>query len=123
MDGVSTDSGDQSRLHSAPVEPGLVARVRAWLEARVEADPAPHLRAQLERAQAIAGIVADIGIDEEVVAGALLYPFVDSGALGKQAVADAFGPDIAQLVRELVRLGAFGFPVSWEPERGLFYSK
>lgn len=79
----------------------------------------PRGSAQIKRAHAIAQTVEDMGVDEEIVVGAMLYPLVEGSLLTKRAVAKQFGQEIAQIVRELIRLSSFGFPESWDPDKGL----
>ena len=75
--------------------------------------------AQIKRAQAISQIVDEMGVDKEIVVGAMLCPLVEGGLLTKRTLAKQFGQEVAQIVRELIRLGRFGFPDSWDPDKGL----
>ncbi len=51
--------------------------------------------------QAIADTVAEVGGDEEMIAAAWLHDTVEDTAATHQDIEDAFGPGVAQLVREL----------------------
>ncbi len=75
---------------------GLAERLRA------ERDLAPEI---IARGEAIAAIVAGLTDDEEILAGALLFPLVDAGAISAERAAELGGPNAARIAGELQRLG------------------
>ena len=75
---------------------GLAERLRA------ERDLAPEI---IARGEAIAAIVAGMTDDEEILAGALLFPLVDAGAISAERAAELGGPNAARIAGELQRLG------------------
>ncbi|MEJ2515187.1 MAG: bifunctional (p)ppGpp synthetase/guanosine-3',5'-bis(diphosphate) 3'-pyrophosphohydrolase [Gammaproteobacteria bacterium] len=77
-----------------------------------------HL-APADRGEAIAGLLGEIRAEDDIRAAALLYPLVEAGAITPEAVARRFGDALARCVDELCRLGAFGLPTHWTPDRPL----
>jgi GTP pyrophosphokinase len=86
--------------HVGPRQSALTAALRA------ETGVAPDV---LARAQAIADIVGGLTDDEEILAGALLFPLVESGAIGSERAAELSGPNAARIASELQRLGTLNF--------------
>ncbi|MEM9057946.1 MAG: HD domain-containing protein, partial [Pseudomonadota bacterium] len=78
-----------------------------------------HAGPTVEHALAIADLVELLGVDREVIAAAMLYPVLERGLVSKRKLAAVFSAEVMALVRELVRLGSFGFPDGWTPDKGL----
>ena len=71
-----------------------------------------HSAAALERARAIADLVAELTDDADIVAGALLFALLEAQALTpEQAIAQG-GAAAARIATELVRLGSFSVTMS-----------
>ncbi len=64
-------------------------------------------RACLERASAIAGIVQPLGVDEDIVIAALLYPLLEAALLDDEQAAALAGPNAARMAVDSVRLKQF----------------
>lgn len=60
------------------------------------------------RGLAVADLLADLGMDHDVVAAALLHEQVETGELTVAAVEQRFGPAIAQLVEDVTALELIG---------------
>ncbi len=71
------------------------------------------------RGESIAGLLGDIRAEDDVRTAALLYPLVEAGAITAEAVSKRFGEAQARRVEELCRLGGFGLPDHWTPDRPL----
>ena len=76
-------------------------------------------RAACRHARELDRIVSELRQDPAICAAAVLYPLVQSGDLTARAVAEEFGDEIQHLVSELLRLGSFGLPPQWTPDRPL----
>ncbi|MGE0113924.1 MAG: bifunctional (p)ppGpp synthetase/guanosine-3',5'-bis(diphosphate) 3'-pyrophosphohydrolase [Steroidobacteraceae bacterium] len=61
----------------------------------------------LERATAIAGIVEPLGVDADIVIGALLYPLLEANLLDDERAAVLAGQNAARIARDSVRLKQF----------------
>ena len=61
----------------------------------------------LERAWAIANIVLPLGVELDIVSGALLYPLLEANLLDDELAADLAGPNAARIARDSVRLKQF----------------
>lgn len=94
--------------NDSPVRAARAASPRESLLAylRAERTIAPDV---LARAEAIAGIVAGLTDDEEILAGSLLFPLVDSGAISAERAAELGGDNAARIACELHRLGTLSF--------------
>ncbi|MGD1977015.1 MAG: bifunctional (p)ppGpp synthetase/guanosine-3',5'-bis(diphosphate) 3'-pyrophosphohydrolase [Gammaproteobacteria bacterium] len=57
--------------------------------------------------------------DPEIRAAALLYPPAEAGLISLDVIGSDCGPDIQRLVTEMVKLGSFGLPAQWRPDRPL----
>ncbi len=100
-------------------ETSLITAAHRAAHRLTEADPSPATRAAVERGIAVSEIVADLDADEEIVAGALLFPLLESGLISSESLASEFGDSLLTLCQQLVSLGRFGFPPQWNPESGL----
>ena len=74
---------------------------------------------QLSRAVELAGLLAGLQADEDVLLAALLCHWPrDRGGDDKRAV-DVFGEQAVRLARELERVGDSGIPAGWNPGQAL----
>ncbi len=64
-------------------------------------------------------ILGDLRPDAEIRAAALLYPAAEAGLIPLDAIGSECGSDIQRLVTEMVKLGSFGLPPQWRPDRPL----
>ncbi|HEX3913634.1 MAG TPA: bifunctional (p)ppGpp synthetase/guanosine-3',5'-bis(diphosphate) 3'-pyrophosphohydrolase [Steroidobacteraceae bacterium] len=67
----------------------------------------------------VAEIVRALDADDDVVIAALLQPLLEGGHLEPAGGAKRFGEEPVRLARALNRLGTFGLPQDWTPERRL----
>jgi|HigsolmetaAR203D_1030402.scaffolds.fasta_scaffold00083_64 GTP pyrophosphokinase len=98
-----TDALAATNSSSSSKRDMLIARLRG------EGTPAPEL---LDRAEAICAIVADLTDDEELLAGALLFPLVEAGALTIERAALLGGDSAARIATELMRIGTLNVAAS-----------
>jgi GTP pyrophosphokinase len=66
----------------------------------------PKHAAAVARAQAIVAIIADLTEDEDILAGAALFPLLEAGALTPEQAQTAAGPAANRIASELLRLGS-----------------
>jgi GTP pyrophosphokinase len=59
------------------------------------------------RASSLVDIVADLTDDEDILAGALIYPLLESGAVAAERATQVVGPAATRIASELLRLGSF----------------
>jgi GTP pyrophosphokinase len=79
----------------------------------------PGLAAAVQDGQAIADIVASLGLPRDVVAAVHLYPLVRDGFVDDEAIENSNLAPLSQVVRGLVRLGRFSLPADWQPGEAL----
>ncbi len=84
---------DSPALHAA------LAAVTAAVSAAASKD--------LARARAIAAIVQPLGVDDDIVIGALLYPLLEAGWLDEAKAAELTSTNAARIARDSVRLKQF----------------
>jgi GTP pyrophosphokinase len=82
-------------------------------------DLAPEAEGIRRAAFEVAGICRNLDADESIVIAAMLGPLLEARLLDLEAARRHFGADATQLARDLNRLGTFGLPPDWTPERGL----
>lgn len=82
-----------------PALNSALAAISAVLPAAADKD--------LIRARAIASIVQPLGVDADIVNGALLYPLLEAGWLDEAKAAELTSPDAARIARDSVRLKQF----------------
>jgi GTP pyrophosphokinase len=110
------DAGVPPHAPGAPVE-----RARTLLRERVgrhEASDA-ETHAAVEQGLAVSAMIEELGADPALVAATALHPLVARQALAPPAIAAAFGPEVAELVHALQRMGSFSLPARWSEEEGL----
>ena len=71
------------------------------------------------RGLAIAALLEEIRAEADVRAAAVLYPLAEAGAITPDALEARFGAQMRRRVEELRRLGSFGLPPNWTPEKSL----
>jgi GTP pyrophosphokinase len=91
----------------------------AAAEALARTTSAEGQEAPAARGLAIAGLLGDIRAEEDVRAAGLLYPLVEAGAITLDGVAKRFGEPLKRRVEEICRLGSFGLPPNWTPDKPL----
>ena len=87
----------------------------------------PRVRAALERVQSLessraaessvelAGVLAQLKADEDVLLAGLLVPLLEAGVLDDARAQDDFGEPAVRLAREVERVGGIGIPAEWNP--------
>ena len=91
-------------MQSAADSPALAA-IRTALTETLPHDASSA--ACLERAWAIAHIVLPLGVEMDIVIGALLYPLLEADLLDDELAADLAGQNAARIARDSVRLKQF----------------
>ncbi len=81
--------------------------------------PDARLAEACRRARNVAGIVGDLGVDQEIVGATAAAELVEKGDLDWKTIEQGLGKTIALRARELIRLGQFGLPASWDPDKSL----
>ena len=95
----------------------VLENVRAALDARAAA--AEGWTAARQQGDETGAILAGLGAEREIVAGALLQPLLVRGLLPRADAVAAFGEPATVLAEELGRLGEFRAGTPWTPGRGL----
>ncbi len=78
-----------------------------------------ELRDKAERAQAVAEIVAQLGVADEISVATILCPLREAGLCTNAGIEERFGGEVAQMVGELERAGRFVLPRDWSPGQAL----
>ena len=94
----------------------IVATARDFVGALPER---PGLATAVRDGQAIAAIVASLGLPRDVVAAVHLYPLVRDGFLDDESIKNSELESLSQIIRGLVRLGKFSLPADWQPGEAL----
>jgi GTP pyrophosphokinase len=71
------------------------------------------------RSVELEAILDDLKPDAEIRAAALLYPLAAAGVLSRETVARRCGEPASRLIGEMVKLGSFGLPKHWHPDKPL----
>ena len=79
----------------------------------------PGLATAVQDGQAIAAIVASLGLPSDVIAAVHLYPLVRDGFVDDESFKNSNLEPLSQVVRGLVRLGRFSLPADWQPGEAL----
>ena len=98
-------SSRQTALAGADFDTWLQTRPVPWTPAQIEIVRSAYARSG-EPELAVADLLADLGMDHEVVAAALLHELVAAGDLKPTAVQDEFGAGIARLTASITKLDA-----------------
>ena len=94
----------------------IVAAAREF----VAALPArPGLEQSVQDGEAIAAIVASLGLPHDVVAAVHLYPVVRDGFVDEDAINNSDLASLSNVVNGLLRLGRFSLPPDWQPGEAL----
>jgi len=108
----------QSREQPDPLRPGDILDAARQLLAASEYDT-ENGRKIRNHARDLDRILGELRPDPEVRAAALLYPPAEAGLLKPEHIADQCGARTQRLVAEMVKLGSFGLPSRWRPDRPL----
>jgi GTP pyrophosphokinase len=81
--------------------------------------PRPGLAAAVQDGQAIAAIVASLGLPQDVVAAVHLYPLFRDGFADDEALKNRKLESLSRIIQALVRLGEFSLPTDWQPGEAL----
>ncbi|MEL7449452.1 MAG: GTP diphosphokinase [Pseudomonadota bacterium] len=114
---VTTTHPPQPALPTGTAD--AAATARSFLNALAADATEAHAEPTVAHALAIADLVELLGVDRDVVAASMLYPLMERGLVSKRKLASVFSNEVMSLVRELVRLGSFGFPEGWTQDKGL----
>ena len=95
----------------------VLENVRAALDTRAAA--AEGWTAARQLGDETGAILAGLGAEREIVAGALLQPLLVQGFLPRADAVKTFGEAATVLAEELGRLGEFRAGTPWTPGRGL----
>ena len=79
----------------------------------------PEAQAAIDEGQEIAAIVESLGLPDELLAAARLYPLVREEILDDKALENNNLESISRIVIDLVQLGHFTLPAGWEPGEAL----
>lgn len=79
----------------------------------------PGLGQAVQDGEAIAAIVASLGLPHDVVAAVHLYPLMRDGFLDDDSLNNSKLSSLSQVVQGLVRLGRFSLPPDWQPGEAL----
>ena len=100
--------------------PGDVWRAARALLARAEVESTDaHAGGICRNARDLQKILAELRPDPEIRAAALLYLPAEAGLLSLELIGSACGPDTQRLVTEMIKLGSFGLPAQWRPDKPL----
>jgi len=81
--------------------------------------PRPGLQQAVQEGEAIAAIVASLGLPQDVVAAVHLYPLFRDGLVEDDSLNNSELSSLSQVIRGLVRLGRFSLPADWQPGEAL----
>ncbi|RUQ38464.1 MAG: GTP diphosphokinase [Candidatus Competibacteraceae bacterium] len=101
-------SSRQTALAGADFDTWLNIRSVAWSPAQIETVRRAYACSEMPEQLVVADLLADLGMDHEVVAAALLHEPVTAGRIKPAAVQEDFGPAIMRLVAGIVKLDAIG---------------
>ena len=104
---IPTNSGDQAvMVERAELLIGTLAS-------------SPEARAAIDEGRQIAAIVESLGLPDELLAAALVYPLVREELLDDKALEINDLDGISRIIIDLVQLGHFALPAGWEPGEAL----
>ena len=79
----------------------------------------PEAQAAIDEGREIAAIVESLGLPDELLAAARLYPLVREEILDDKTLENNNLDSISQIIIDLVQLGHFALPAGWEPGEAL----
>ena len=86
----------------------------------IDALPGPdEMSATITEGREIAAVVATLGMPQDVIAAAQVYPLVRDGFLEKKTIENNELKDISRLVIGLLQLRRFSLPPDWRPGEAL----
>jgi (p)ppGpp synthase/HD superfamily hydrolase len=81
------------------------------------------LTAAIDEGQAIADIIASLGLSDKLVAAALIYPLVRDDKININSIENSQISYLSQIIIDLVQLGRFSLPADWQPGEALAVSQ
>ena len=114
MPGTESTTDDDSRAPDRRVT--AIARVEAFLAALPET---PARQAAIEDGRAIAVIAKSLGLAEDVLAAAHIYPLLRDGCCDEKILENKNLENLSTLILGMVRLGRFSLPADWRPGEAL----
>ncbi len=94
----------------------VLERAMTLLEGLPESEKATQAR---KRSAELATILKELAPDPDTLAAAKLYPLSAAGLISQTEIEETCGQEARKQVKELVRLGSFGLPAQWTPEKHL----
>ncbi|HRW38274.1 MAG TPA: HD domain-containing protein, partial [Aquihabitans sp.] len=92
------------RAHHPKTSTALIAQAHELAAAAHEGQSRKSGEPYIHHPLAVARIVADLGLDEETVAAALLHDSVEDTGVTLDELAERFGDDVAQIVDGVTKL-------------------
>ena len=100
--------------------PGRRAKAIEGVEAFLAALPeTPAHQAAIDDGRAIAAIAKSLGLADDVLAAARVYPLLRDGCCDEKVLKDNNIEHLSTLILGMVRLGRFSLPVDWRPGEAL----
>ena len=100
------------------VDSGVLARLSETVEGLCNSENEKEQEAG-RHARTLKTAVSEFDIDQDIIAGAALFPLLASGCVSKTRATKEFGQRLTHLAAQLADLGGFGFPKTWDPTTGL----
>lgn len=99
----------RSRLvESVGADHDLIDRALEYVRAHYEARELPSGEALLAHVREVSLVLAELKLDAETIAAALLYPAYESTPATAQAIRETFGADVGALAEGVVRMAQIG---------------
>ncbi|HTU80774.1 MAG TPA: bifunctional (p)ppGpp synthetase/guanosine-3',5'-bis(diphosphate) 3'-pyrophosphohydrolase [Candidatus Acidoferrales bacterium] len=92
------------RSYDPSLEPEWLMRVYEVADAAHEGQRRASGESYIEHPLAVAGILAELEMDRQTIAAALLHDVVEDTSITSEQVTEQFGPEIAQLVEGVTKL-------------------
>src|SRR5579862_776394 len=92
------------QLYDPSLDAGWMTRVYELADAAHEGQRRASGESYIEHPLAVAGILAELEMDRETIAAALLHDVVEDTSITSDEVAEQFGGEIAQLVEGVTKL-------------------
>ena len=100
--------------------PDVVSLAQAYIAGLA---PSPETAACSARGNAIAEILAPLGLPPSLRAAVLLYPLVQDGHIDAGSLSNSAVSELSGLIDGLVQLGQFSLPADWQPGEALATSQ
>ncbi len=92
------------QAYDPSLEPAWLMRAYELADAAHEGQRRASGESYIEHPLAVAGILAELEMDRQTIAAALLHDVVEDTSITSEQVAEQFGPEIAQLVEGVTKL-------------------